>query len=169
MRIGLAIPQVGSLADADTVRTVASAAEQAGYSSLWAMDRILAPLDPRTPYPATPDGVLPSEQATCLDPIGVLTLAAAVTDEIRIGTSVLVGPFYPPVLLARSLATLDQISGGRLTAGLGLGWSRDEYDAVGVPQRDLGSGARSSSTCSTPHGPQTSSPTAANVYASSRR
>lgn len=139
MDIGLAIPQIGGLADPDTVRAVATAAERTGYSSLWAMDRVLAPLDPRTPYPATPDGVLPPEQATALDPIGVLTLAAAVTDRIRVGTSVLVGPFYPPVLLARSLATLDQISTGRLTVGLGLGWSRDEYDAVGVPQRDLAS------------------------------
>jgi probable F420-dependent oxidoreductase len=102
------------------------------------MDRVLAPVSPQTPYPGTPDGSLPAEQATCTDPIGVLGLAAAVTDRIRIGTSVLVGPFYPPVLLARALATLDQISAGRLTVGLGLGWSRDEYEAVGVPQCDLG-------------------------------
>lgn len=137
MRIGLAIPQVGTLADPDAIRTVATAADRLGYASVWALDRVLAPVDPRTPYPATPDGVLPTEQATSLDPVGALTLAAAVTTRVRIGTNVLVGPFYPPVLLARALATLDQISRGRLTVGLGLGWSRDEYDAVGVPRRDL--------------------------------
>jgi probable F420-dependent oxidoreductase len=137
MRVSLALPQVGDLACPAAVRAVAVAADRAGYSALWAMDRLLAPLEPRTPYPASPDGVLPPEQATALDPLGVLTLAAAVTERIRLGTSVLVGPWYPPILLARSLATLDQISEGRLTVGLGLGWSVDEYEAVGVPQRDL--------------------------------
>jgi probable F420-dependent oxidoreductase len=139
MRYGIGLPQVGHLAGPDAVRTVASAAEAAGLSSLWAMDRLLAPLDPRTPYPATPDGVLPIEQHTVLDPLGVLTLAASVTQRIRIGTSVLVAPWYAPALLARSLTTLDIISRGRLTVGLGLGWSADEYDAVGVEQRNLAS------------------------------
>src|SRR4051794_40549133 len=101
MRIGLAIPQIGALADPTITRQVAVAAEQAGYSSLWALDRLLAPLNPSTPYPASPDGVLPDEQSRVLDPLGVLTLAAAVTTTIRIGTSVLVGPWYPPTILAR--------------------------------------------------------------------
>ena len=139
MHYGIALPQVGALADPDAVRAVATAAEAAGLSSLWALDRLLAPIDPRTPYPASPDGVLPPEQHTVLDPLGVLTLAAAVTEDIRIGTSVLVAPWYSPVLLARSLTTLDIISGGRLTVGLGLGWSKDEYEAVGVEQRNLAS------------------------------
>jgi probable F420-dependent oxidoreductase len=73
-----------------------------------------------------------------LDPLGTLTLAAAVTERVRLGTSVLVAPWYSPTVLARSLTTLDHISGGRLTVGLGLGWSLDEYEAVGVPQRRLG-------------------------------
>ena len=67
-----------------------------------------------------------------------MTLAAAVTERIRVGTAVLVAPWYPPALLARSLATLDRVSNGRLTVGLGLGWSIDEYDAVGVPMNHLG-------------------------------
>jgi probable F420-dependent oxidoreductase len=137
MRVGLAVPQVGALADPAAVRAVAMAADRGGYASLWALDRVLAPVAPRTPYPASPDGRLPPEQRAVLDPIGVLTLTAAVTERIRIGTNVLVGPWYPPVLLARSLATLDRISAGRLDVGLGLGWSRDEYEAVGVPQRRL--------------------------------
>jgi len=137
MHYGLALPQVGALAQPDAVRTVAAAADAAGFSSLWALDRVLAPVSPRTAYPASPDGVLPIEQHTVLDPLGALTLAAAVTERIRVGTNVLVAPWYAPVLLARSLTTLDLISGGRLTVGLGLGWSADEYAAVGVPQRDL--------------------------------
>ena len=139
MRYGMGLPQLGPLAAPDAVRTVATAADAAGLSSLWALDRVLAPVHPRTPYPASPDGVLPIEQHTVLDPIGVLMVAASVTERIRIGTSVLVAPWYAPVLLARSLTTLDLISGGRLTVGLGLGWSVDEYDAVGVEQRNLGS------------------------------
>jgi probable F420-dependent oxidoreductase len=136
-RIGLALPQVGALADPAAIVTVATAAEAAGYSSLWALDRLLAPVHPRTPYPATPDGLLPAEQYTVLDPIGALTLAATVTERIRVGTSVLVAPWYAPVVLARTLTTLDHISAGRLTVGLGLGWSVDEYEAVGVTQRRL--------------------------------
>jgi probable F420-dependent oxidoreductase len=137
MDIGLGIPQIGRFADPAQTRTVAVMAEEAGYSSLWALDRVLAPLRPRTAYPASADGALPLEQYTALDPLITLTLAAAMTDRIRIGTNVLVAPWYPPVLLARSLASLDQVSDGRLTVGLGLGWSADEYAAVGVPQREL--------------------------------
>lgn len=138
MRIGLTVPQLGQLADPTTIKTVAIGAEAAGYHSLWAIDRLMAPLQPRSNYPGTPDGALPAEQHTVLDPLGVLGLAAAVTDRVRVGTNVLVAPWYPPVLLARSLTTLDHISAGRLTVGLGVGWSQDEYEAVGVPKRGIG-------------------------------
>src|SRR3954454_6465129 len=136
--IGLALPQVGRVAVPAAIIEVAKAADNRGYSSVWAMDRLLAPVAPRTQYPASPDGELPEEQRTVLDPLGVLTLAAAVTERVRLGTGVLVAPWYAPAPLARSLTTLDHISSGRLTVGLGLGWSVDEYDAVGVPQRRLG-------------------------------
>jgi probable F420-dependent oxidoreductase len=116
---------------------MAADAEAAGYSSLWVLDRVLAPVRPRTPYPASADGALPLEQFTALDPFVTLTVAAGVTERVRLGTNVLVAPFYPPVLLARLLTGVDQASGGRLVAGLGLGWSADEYAAVGAPQRDL--------------------------------
>ena len=99
---------------------VAIAAEQAGIASLWAIDRLLVPSDPRSPYPGTPDGSLPASQHHVLDPLVTLTVAATVTDRIRLGTDVLVAPWYPPVLLARSLATLDRVSAGRLTVGLGV-------------------------------------------------
>ncbi len=138
MKIGLGVPQLGRFADPEITRTVAKAAEEAGFASLWAIDRLLAPVDPRTPYPGSPDGVLPAEHHSALDPLVTLTLAAAVTERIRLGTSVLVAPWYPPTLLARSLATLDHVSRGRLTVGLGLGWSIDEYEAAGAPMRHLG-------------------------------
>ncbi len=133
MRIGLGIPHLGHFADPDATRAVAIGAEAAGFASLWAMDRLLAPVAPRTfGYPGRPDGRLPETQQRVLDPVVSLTLAAAVTDRVRLGTDVLVAPWYPPVLLARSLAALDQVSHGRLTVGLGLGWSVDEFEAAGA-------------------------------------
>jgi probable F420-dependent oxidoreductase len=139
MKFGLGLPHLGHLADPDAIRTVATTVEQAGLSSVWAMDRLLAPLTPRTSaYPGSADGRLPAAQDVVLDPLVALTVAAAVTDRIGVGTDVLVAPWYSPVLLARSLAALDQVSRGRLVAGLGLGWSIDEFEAVGTPMARRG-------------------------------
>lgn len=138
MRIGIGLPQLGHFADVDTLRRVAIAAESGGVSSLWAIDRLLVPVNPRTAYPASADGVLPPEQRTAIDPLVALTVAATVTDRIRLGTSVLVAPWYPPVVLARSLASVDVASAGRLTVGLGVGWSVDEYEAVGASMEQRG-------------------------------
>lgn len=138
MRIGIGLPQLGRFADIDTLRRVAIAAEASGLSSLWAIDRLLVPVNPRSAYPASADGTLPPEQRTAIDPIVGLSVAATVTDRIRLGTSVLVAPWYPPVVLARALASVDVASAGRLTAGLGVGWSLDEYEAVGAPMQQRG-------------------------------
>jgi probable F420-dependent oxidoreductase len=138
MQIGLCVPQLGTFADGHATAAVARDAEAAGFSSLWAIDRLLIPVAPRSAYPATPDGALPAVQRRALDPIVTLATAAAVTERIRVGTDVLVAPWYPPALLARSLATLDRLSGGRLDVGLGIGWSVDEYEAVGVPTAGRG-------------------------------
>jgi alkanesulfonate monooxygenase SsuD/methylene tetrahydromethanopterin reductase-like flavin-dependent oxidoreductase (luciferase family) len=79
------------------------------------------------------DGVpLPEDQVRALDPFAAMATAAAVTDRARIGTSVLVAPWYPPAVLARALTSLDLLSEGRLTVGLGTGWSIDEYEAAGA-------------------------------------
>lgn len=139
MKLGLGLPHLGHLADPDAIRTVAIGAEAAGLDSLWAMDRLLSPIAPRTfGYPGRSDGTLPAAQQTVIDPLVALTVAATVTERIGIGTDVLVAPWYPPVLLARSLAALDQVSGGRLLVGLGLGWSVDEFEAVGAPMAGRG-------------------------------
>ena len=138
MRIGIGLPQLGRFADVDTLRRVATAAEASGLSSLWVIDRLLVPLNPRSAYPASADGTLPAEQHTAIDPLVALSVAATVTDRIRLGTSVLVAPWYPPVVLARALASVDLASAGRLTVGLGVGWSLDEYEAVGAPMQQRG-------------------------------
>jgi probable F420-dependent oxidoreductase len=138
MRIGIGLPQLGRFAEIDTLRRVAIAAQAGGVSSLWAIDRLLVPLHPRSAYPASADGTLPPEQRTAIDPIVALSVSATVTDRIRLGTSVLVAPWYPPVVLARALASVDVASAGRLTVGLGVGWSLDEYEAAGAPMQQRG-------------------------------
>ncbi len=138
MKIGLGLPQLGQFADVNALVEVAVTAEAAGFSSLWTVDRQMAPVVPRTPYPASPDGALPSEQSVVLDPLLALATAAAHTRRIALGTSVLVAPFYAPLMLARSAASLDRLTGGRFVLGLGVGWSADEYAAIGVAQRRLG-------------------------------
>ena len=137
MQIGLTLAQAGPFADPGSVSAMARQAEAAGYHALWVLDRLLDPVSPRSRYPGTEDGSLPDEQRIALDPLLTLATAAAQTSRIRLGTNVLVAPWYRPVLLARSLASLDVLSRGRLDIGLGLGWSADEYAAVGVPQRRL--------------------------------
>lgn len=137
MDLGLGIAQTGHFAGPDQLVTLATGAEERGYASLWALDRLLAPVAPRSAYPGNPAGLLPAGMAVALDPLVTLAVAAASTSTIRLGTNVLVAPWYRPALLARALASLDVLSRGRLDVGLGLGWSVDELAAVGVPGDDL--------------------------------
>lgn len=133
MRFGLALPQYGSFTDPRAAIEVAPAAEAMGYDSLWVGDRLIVPQRPSNPYPGSSDGVPPRQHSRLLDPLIMLTVAATVTERVRLGASTLNALLHPPVLLARSLATLDQVSTGRLDIGIGLNWSSDEYQAVGVP------------------------------------
>ncbi|MEC3976501.1 TIGR03619 family F420-dependent LLM class oxidoreductase [Amycolatopsis sp. H20-H5] len=134
MRLGLALPQYGRLASLTAVAGFATTAEGLGYSSFWVGDRVLTPISPSDRYPGgTAERPYPPEFVTFADPFTVLTVAATATKTARLGSSTLTGPVYPPVLLARALTSLDQLSGGRLDAGLGIGWLRDEYTAAGVP------------------------------------
>jgi probable F420-dependent oxidoreductase len=132
MRFGCVLPTLGPLGGPDALIRAAQRAEALDYHSVWVADRLLYPLAPRTPYPATPDGSLPEYFKRCLDPVEALTFVAAHTRRITLGTSVLNMPFYNPVILARRLATLDLLSGGRLRVGLGQAWSADEFEAVGA-------------------------------------
>ncbi|MDP9075549.1 MAG: TIGR03619 family F420-dependent LLM class oxidoreductase [Actinomycetota bacterium] len=138
MRLGFVLPQVGDMAGPEALVEVAQRAEALGFVSLWVADRLLWPLDPRAPYPASADGVLPAQFQSVLDPLVALTFVAAHTSQVRLGTSVLNIPYYNPVLLARQLTTLDVVSAGRLDVGLGLGWSPDEFEAAGAAMAGRG-------------------------------
>jgi probable F420-dependent oxidoreductase len=137
MRFGIALPQVGSTVGPETLVTVAKRAEDLGFDSLWVLDRILWPVNLRTPYPIG-DGSLPVKYKSVLDPLETLTFAAAHTRRVALGTSVLNLPWYNPVLLARRLTTLDVLSAGRLQIGFGMGWSPDEYEAADAPWKERG-------------------------------
>lgn len=113
-------------------------AEEAGFDSLWVFERLLWPINPKNPYPATPDGKLPEEYQVMLDPLQTLSFVAANTTKIKVGTSIIDMLFHNPVILSRSLATLDVLSQGRTIAGFGIGWSKDEYQASGVPFNNKG-------------------------------
>ena len=128
--LGFAVPQFGESAHGDLAH-FASTAEQLGADSLWVGDRLLAPVHPTVGYGGTDD--IPVQFRTCLDPFVSLAVAATVTTTARLGSSVVVAPWYPPVQLARQLTSIDVISGGRLLPGFGIGWSPEEYQAAGAP------------------------------------
>jgi probable F420-dependent oxidoreductase len=133
VKLGVALPIAGGWATAENQVRVAQTAERLGYHSLWVFQRLLYALAPKTEYPPAPGPTWPPAFQRVVDPIVTLAFVAGVTTRIRLGTSVLIMPFYTPVVLAKQLATLDLVCHGRLDVGLGLGWSEDEYDAVGVP------------------------------------
>lgn len=141
MKVGMFLPQVGEYATKENILYVAREAEKEGIDSVWVLDRLLWPLNPQTPYVASPDGILPVEFQNVFDPLTILTYVAGVTKRILLGTSIIDMLFESPVLLAKRFATLDILSDGRTIAGLGIGWSKDEYEVSGVPYKDKGTRA----------------------------
>jgi probable F420-dependent oxidoreductase len=131
MRLGWFGLGSGRLADAAGVAELAVAAEDAGYESVWVGEHpvLIDPHEPPSPLPST---------TPLLDPVPVLTYAAAVTTRVRLGTGILILPLRNPVILAKQLASLDVLSGGRVLCGIGVGYVPGEYAAVGVPWDDRG-------------------------------
>jgi probable F420-dependent oxidoreductase len=121
--LGFGLPVAGSWATPSTLRRVARRAEELGYASLWTFQRVLHPVDAELD---------PAHRAV-LDPVVALAQAAAHTERIGLGTATVCAPFTAPALLAKAMTSLDVLSGGRLTVGLGSGWLPQEYAAAGVP------------------------------------
>jgi probable F420-dependent oxidoreductase len=141
MKIGMCLPHVGEQATRENIVYSAMEAEKGGIDSVWVLDRLLWPLNPQTPYVASADGSLPVEYQNVLDPLTTLTFVAGITERISLGTSIIDMFFQNPVVLGKRFATLDVLSGGRVIAGLGLGWSKDEYEVSGIPYKERGSRA----------------------------
>ncbi|HEX7214691.1 MAG TPA: LLM class flavin-dependent oxidoreductase, partial [Methylomirabilota bacterium] len=120
MKLGFSLPTAGAWATPENQIRIAREAEALGYHSLWVFQRLLYALEPKNEYPPVPGKTWPKPFERVFDPIVTLAYVAAATRRIRLGTSVLIMPFYQPVVLAKQLATLDVLSGGRLDVGLGL-------------------------------------------------
>ncbi|MEV0482477.1 LLM class F420-dependent oxidoreductase [Streptomyces sp. NPDC050508] len=131
-RLGLGLPQMRQYSIGADVPDVARTAEQIGYDSLWVFERALFPEPATQGLYGVPGLPWPDVYRNVAEPLVTLTLAAAVTERARLGSSVLVAPLHTPFQLAKSLASLDAASGGRVIAGLGTGWSLDEYAASGI-------------------------------------
>ncbi len=134
MQVGLHALGIGAGARPGVIRAVAAAAEAAGFATLWWGEHVVLVDQPRSRYPYSPDGriAVPAD-ADWLDPLTGLSFAAAVTSRIGLATGVLLLPEHNPVLVAKQAATLDVLSAGRLTLGVGIGWSAEEFAALGVP------------------------------------
>ncbi|HXH83205.1 MAG TPA: LLM class F420-dependent oxidoreductase [Candidatus Tectomicrobia bacterium] len=135
MEFGVAFSGRGPLASPDHLLKIAAKAEALRFSSLFVTDHVVLPASmARSVYPYSPTGQLPGGAAQdYLEPLALLAFLAHATRRIRIGTSVLVVPYRHPLVTAKALATIDRLSGGRVILGVGVGWLREEFEAVGAP------------------------------------
>ena len=135
--MGFGIPVSGSWSTPRTIREVCRKAEELGYATLWSFQRTLFPANNPIPMP----------YRSVQDPLVVSSYVAAVTERARIGIAILNLPFYAPIVLAKALTSIDVLSDGRLDAGLGLGWSADEFAAAGTPMERRGARAEEFLAC----------------------
>lgn len=134
MQIGIHAPHLGRELHPATVQSFARECDELAVHSLWVSDHICWPADIRSKYPYTDDGSFPANpEMGWLDPIGTLQFLAGCTSNIRLGTTVLILPYRPPVATAKQLATLDVLSNGRLILGVGVGWMAEEAAVLGMP------------------------------------
>jgi probable F420-dependent oxidoreductase len=134
MRVGLHALGIGAGAQPEVIKAVAVTAEACGLATLWLGEHIVMVDRPESRYPYTADGrIAVRADADWLDPLLSLSFIAGVTAAIGLATGVLLLPEHNPVLTAKQAATLDVLSGGRLTLGIGIGWSAEEFAALGVP------------------------------------
>src|SRR5262249_61850537 len=128
MQIGLCLPHFGRPLETGRLLQVAQRADVRGLDSLWVTDHVIVPKDVFVVY-----------REEMLDPLAVLPWLAGVTERIALGTSVIILPYRSPVPVAKLLASVDALSGGRLIFGAGVGWMAGEFAALGVPFKERGS------------------------------
>ncbi|MFE7569900.1 LLM class F420-dependent oxidoreductase [Streptomyces sp. NPDC057539] len=134
MRVGLHALGIGGGARPEVIRAVATAAETHGFARLWCGEHVVLVDAPASRYPYSADGRIAVPADTdWLDPLLALTFAAAVTSRIELATGVILLPEHNPVVVAKQAATLDMLSAGRFSLGVGVGWSAEEFAALGVP------------------------------------
>lgn len=139
MKFGIIFANAGPLGEPDVTTGLAQLAEEHGFESLWTVEHTVVPAGYASEYPYSADGKMPGGDAVSItDPLIWMTWVAAVTTRLRVATGILILPQRNPVTLAKELATLDRLSGGRLDLGIGVGWLREEFDAIGVSFEDRG-------------------------------
>jgi probable F420-dependent oxidoreductase len=134
IKVGLHALGVGSGSKPEIVSAVARAADEGGFATLWCGEHVVMVDSPRSRYPYSADGLIavPAD-ADWLDPLLGLSFIAAHTHRITLATGILLLPEHNPLIVAKQAATLDVLSGGRFTLGVGVGWSAEEFEALGVP------------------------------------
>jgi probable F420-dependent oxidoreductase len=130
---GLDVGIYGPLATTDTILSLARWGEQVGFESLWVADHIAFPVSFSSEYPYSARGDFPSQFADPLmEPLATMGVLVGATQRVRIGAAVLILPYRNPLLLARMMVTLDQLSRGRMILGAGTGWLQEEFEALGA-------------------------------------
>ena len=134
MKYGFTLPGRGPLATPETLGRIARRGEELGYDAVFTGDHILVPRNIASPYPYTESGEFPgSPSGESMEQLTLLAFLAGQTSAIRLVTSVIIVPHRNPLVAAKALATLDVLSGGRLVVGVGVGWMREEFEALGLP------------------------------------
>jgi probable F420-dependent oxidoreductase len=134
MKFGLMYANAGPLGYPDNLKSLARTAEEVGIESMWVVEHVVIPVGYRSTYPYDPSGKIPGPENMPLpDPLLALTYAAAVTERIKLATGILILPQRHPIYVAKEVATLDVLSNGRAILGIGIGWLREEFDALGIP------------------------------------
>ena len=134
MRIGITAVGIGKAARPQTIRAVAENADRLGFGTLWAPEHVVLFDEHQSKYPYSDDGrFLAGSTIDLLDPFIGLTYAAAYSKHIRLATGICLVPEHNPLVLAKVAASLDFLSGGRFALGVGIGWSSEEFTALGIP------------------------------------
>ncbi|MFV0257308.1 MAG: LLM class F420-dependent oxidoreductase [Acidimicrobiales bacterium] len=142
MDYGVHLPHIGRSADRQNLITWATEADRLGLHSAWVSDHVAWPRTVTSEYPYTEDGSFPGGfDMPWLDPLTTLGFVAAVTERIRLATTVLILGYRPPILTAKWLSSLDVLSGGRAILGVGVGWMREEFEVLGMPYDHRGARA----------------------------
>ena len=140
MELGVALPTSGPLAGPATIARVAQEVEQLGYDSVWTYERLLRPTAPVALGGSGEPQPVPEIYRLTYEPLETLSYVAALTQRVKLGTSIVDALLHPAAILAKRFATLDQFSGGRVVAGLGQGWMPQEFAAANVPMSRIGAG-----------------------------
>ncbi len=134
--VGCTLPTSGAAADPAAIGALAQTAEELGFDSIWISDHVVVPERIGSAYPYSVDGSFPSSASNAyLEPLSTLGFLAGVTRRVRLGIAVLILPYRHPLLTAKMIATLDNLSGGRVDLGIGVGWMREEFLALGQTEQ----------------------------------